>query len=140
MPQVEEPLRRSRFTDHHIRVHRDFSSEMPWNPHQHIRSLGEHSQSRKMVRLWIAIIVTLLAATAGTFFAFGRYRTFQLGSQVRESFAAGRYETARPQLERWLKEQPGSGEAQYYKAWDALAQNKPKEAVEAHRSSSENGL
>ncbi len=84
-----------------------------------------------MVRFSIAIIITLVAVVAGTFFVVGRYRTFQLGSQVRDSFAAGRYETAQPQLKRWLKEQPGSGEAQYYQAWDALAQNKPKEAVEA---------
>ena len=38
---------------------------------------------------------------------------------------------AREQLGRWLKEQPGSGEAQYYRAWDALARNQPREAVEA---------
>ncbi len=92
---------------------------------------GQPKKSGKMIRFWIMIVITLLAAAAGTFFALGRYRTFHLGSQVRGSFAAGRYETARPQLVRWLKEQPGSGEAQYYQAWDALAQNKPKEAVEA---------
>ncbi len=92
---------------------------------------GQARQSRKTVRFWIAIIITILAAAAGTFVAIGQYRTFRLGSQVRDSFAAGRYETSRLELKHWLKEQPGSGEAQYYQAWDALAQNKPKEAVEA---------
>jgi tetratricopeptide (TPR) repeat protein len=87
--------------------------------------------SRKLIRFWIAIIITLLAASAGGFFAVGQSRTSHLAGQVRNSFTAGRYETARPQLERWFLNQPASGEAQYYKAWDALAQNKPKEAVEA---------
>jgi tetratricopeptide (TPR) repeat protein len=92
----------------------------------------EKTQRRgKVIRFWIATVVTLLAMAAGTLFGFNRYRTFRLGSKVRGSFAAGQYETARTQLKQWLDHQPGSGEAQYYKAWDALAQNQPREAVEA---------
>jgi tetratricopeptide (TPR) repeat protein len=92
---------------------------------------GIPQQRYKTIRFWIAIVMTLLALAAGTFFAFHRYRTFHLRSEVRESFIARQYQTARTRLEHWLEDQPGSGEAQYYKAWDALAQNHPREAVEA---------
>ena len=92
---------------------------------------GETRRRSKIIRFWITTVVTLLTMAAGTFFAFNRYRTFRLGAEVRESFAAGQYESARSQLKYWLDHQPGSGEAQYYKAWDALAQNQPREVVEA---------
>ncbi len=91
----------------------------------------ETRRHSKIIRFWITTVVTLLTMAAGTFFAFNRYRTFRLGAEVRESFAAGQYESARTQLKYWLDHQPGSAEAQYYKAWDALAQNQPREAVEA---------
>ena len=32
MPKVDDPTRRSRFTDHHIRVHRDLASAQPGVP------------------------------------------------------------------------------------------------------------
>ena len=62
---------------------------------------GQARRCHKMVRFWIAITVMILAAAAGAFFAFDRYRMYQLGSQVRGLFAAGQYESARPQLEHY---------------------------------------
>ena len=44
------------------------------------------------------------------------------------------------QLGRWLEAQPGSGEAHYYKAWEALARNEPREAVQAVDRSRELGF
>jgi predicted Zn-dependent protease len=87
--------------------------------------------SGKTIRSWIAIVMALGAIGVGAAYGVDRYRTFRLARVVRASFAAGEYDGAREHLARWLKERPGSGEAQYYRAWDALSRNGPREAVEA---------
>ncbi len=83
------------------------------------------------IRLWVAIVLAVVAIGAGVVYAFDQYRTFRLAKVVRQAFAAGQYEGARDDLTRWLRDRPSSGEAQYYRAWDALRRNQPGEAVEA---------
>ena len=85
----------------------------------------------KAIRTWIMVILAVLAICGGAAFAFREYRLSRLRQAVRDSFIAGKYNAGREQLERWLNEQPRSGEAIYYSAWDALAYNRPREAVEA---------
>jgi tetratricopeptide (TPR) repeat protein len=85
----------------------------------------------KTIQSWIAIVLALGAIGAGAAYSVDRYRTFRLARVVRASFAAGDYDGAREHLSRWLKERPNSGEAQYYRAWDALSRNQPQQAVEA---------
>ena len=85
----------------------------------------------KAIRLAITMIVILVAVVAGGAYGFTRYRVSRLARVVRESFAAGKYDAARKPLAQWLAAQPGSGEAQYFRAWDALAHDQPREAVEA---------
>ncbi len=50
---------------------------------------------------------------------------------VRSAFAAGKIADAREPLKHWLAVEPGSGEAQYYRAWAALAADQPGEASDA---------
>ena len=85
----------------------------------------------KAIRLWAAIVLAVVAIGVGAVYAFNQYRTFGIAQAVRQSFAALEYEAGRESLSRWLKARPNSGEAQYYRAWDALARNEPREAVEA---------
>jgi hypothetical protein len=71
-----------------------------------------HKRRRvKAIRLSIALILAVAAIGVGGYYSFNRYKVFRLGRGVRESFVAGRYDAAREQLERWLHEQPRSGEA-----------------------------
>ena len=79
----------------------------------------------------IAVLLALVAIVAGVVYAFEQYRGFRLARQVRELFATRKYEQARAPLLQWLAKQPRSGEAYYYKAWQALALDQPKEAVGA---------
>jgi tetratricopeptide (TPR) repeat protein len=93
---------------------------------------SEGNQGRgKTIRLWIAMTLAVAAIAGGAAYAIERYRIFRLARVVRESFVAGKYDAVSKQLGHWLDEQPSSGEAHYYKAWDALAHNRPREAVEA---------
>ncbi len=85
----------------------------------------------KVIRTWIMVILAVVAIGGGASYAFKRYRLFRMGQAVRNAFVADDYDAARDQLRRWLDEQPRSGEARYYSAWDALAHNRPREAVEA---------
>ena len=86
------------------------------------------------------MILAVVAIGVGGYYGFDQYRVFRLARRVRESFAAGRYDAAREPLERWLHEQPRSGEAHYYKAWEALAHNQPQEAVQAIDQASKLGF
>ena len=77
------------------------------------------------------MIVSVVALGAGAIFGYQQYRVSRLARMVRSLFASRRYDAADGPLKRWLEKQPGSAEAHYYKAWDALAKNEPREAVEA---------
>jgi len=85
----------------------------------------------KGFRANIAVLLACVAIAAGGTYAYQQYQVFRLARLVRESFAAREYERARVPLLRWLAKQPRSGEAYYYKAWQALALNQPQQAVEA---------
>jgi tetratricopeptide (TPR) repeat protein len=96
---------------------------------------GEAGPARP--RSWIGrhavsgALVTLVIAAIGGYFGLAQYRVSRRADSVRRSFAARRYDEARGPLRRWLEEQPRSGEARYYQAWLALADNRPREVEEA---------
>ena len=72
-----------------------------------------------------------MVAAAGAYFAYDWYQLSRLAGSVRRSFAARRYDEARGPLKRWIRQRPRSAEAQYYRAWLALVDDQPSEAVEA---------
>ncbi len=86
---------------------------------------------RSAARLILVLVLGGAAIAAGAVFAFQQYRVFRVAQSVRTAFAGRRYETAREPLGRWLLMTPGSAEAHYYEAWGALANNQPREAVQA---------
>ncbi len=67
----------------------------------------------------------------GAFYGYREYRVIVLERSVRRSLAAGRIEQARNPLRAWLALCPVSGEAFYYKAWAAMADDQPGEAIQA---------
>jgi tetratricopeptide (TPR) repeat protein len=75
--------------------------------------------------------LAVVALGAGIVYAYQRYRISQLARLVRSSFTSRKYDAAEVLLRRWLEKEPGSGEAHYYRAWDALARNNPRETVES---------
>src|SRR5690242_19151283 len=77
------------------------------------------------------ILIALAVVAIGGYLGFAQYRVSRLADAVRRSFAARRYDEARGPLQLWLAGRPPSGEAQYYRAWLALADERPSEAVEA---------
>ena len=79
-----------------------------------------------------AILVLAVAATAGSL-GYDRYRASRLADSARRAFAERRYEAAREPLRLWLDRRPRSAEAHYYRAWLALADDRPPEAAEATR-------
>jgi tetratricopeptide (TPR) repeat protein len=91
----------------------------------------ESARVRTPIRLRLLLIVSVVALGAGAIFGYQQYRASRLARMVRSLFASRRYDAADGPLKRWLEMQPGSAEAHYYKAWDALAKNEPREAVEA---------
>jgi tetratricopeptide (TPR) repeat protein len=68
-----------------------------------------------------------------------QFRASRLAGSVRRAFAARRYDMARGLLDRWIMNQPRSGEAQYYRAWLALADDRPPDVVEAVERAKELG-
>ncbi len=84
-------------------------------------------------RRWIATALGSLAiaAAAGGYFGYQEFQESRLADSVRRSFAARRYDEARGPLQRWLDDRPRSGEAQYYRAWLALVEQRPADAVDA---------
>jgi tetratricopeptide (TPR) repeat protein len=77
------------------------------------------------------VAATLILAVGGAYVAHGLYHRHRVAQTVRKLVAAHRYDAAREPLRRWLQEQPGSGEAYYYKAWLALTAEQAPEAAEA---------
>jgi tetratricopeptide (TPR) repeat protein len=82
-------------------------------------------------RLAAAAAMLVIVASAGGYLGYAHYRVARLADSVRRSFASRRYDEARASLQRWLDERPRSAEAQYYRAWLAMADQQPREAVEA---------
>ena len=82
-------------------------------------------------RLRALMIVLVIASGVGAAYTYQRYRASRLARVVRSLFALRDYDAANAPLKHWLQTQPGSAEAHYYRAWDALAKNDPREAVEA---------
>ena len=86
---------------------------------------------RKAVRVSSLVVIVLTGLTVAAYLLYGEYQVFGLSHSVRRSFAARRYHEASGPLRRWLALRPTSGEAHYYKAWDALVFDQPDEAVRA---------
>jgi tetratricopeptide (TPR) repeat protein len=72
-----------------------------------------------------------LAVAAVSYVALTQYREGRWARAVRQSFAARRYDHAREPLARWLAARPSSGEARYYEAWLAVADDRPHDALDA---------
>jgi predicted Zn-dependent protease len=76
----------------------------------------------------------LRVAAAALIIAIGAVATVRLAAerrtrkQARDAIAKGRYDAARPALDRWLAQTPGSAEAHYLKARAALALGQHAEA------------
>jgi tetratricopeptide (TPR) repeat protein len=85
----------------------------------------------RVFRRNIAVLLTVVAIVGGTVYGFEQYRVIRVARLVRRLFATREYERAQVPLSRWLAKQPRSGEAYYYKAWQALALNQPQQAVQA---------
>ena len=87
----------------------------------------------------VLILIVVLAAIGG-YFAYDRYEVSRLAGSVRGLLAARRYDEARGLVQRWVRERPRSGEAQYYRAWLALVNQQPREAVEGLKQASQLGF
>jgi tetratricopeptide (TPR) repeat protein len=72
-----------------------------------------------------------VAVAATVFVVLEQYRDARKVQSVRELFGARRYDQARDPLARWLAARPSSGEAHYYEAWLAVADDRPDDAVSA---------
>ena len=83
------------------------------------------------LRRFLALAMGLAVIAGSAAVAFHQYRVFRVARLVRSSFATRRYESAKEPLRRWLEIAPNSAEAHYYEAWKALAENQPREAVQA---------
>ena len=100
-------------------------------PNRAARESGRRvSPGRRFLFMVVAVIV-LMSTAAGVYLLSGQLRAIRLARTVRRSFASRRLDQAREPLKRWLALDPGSGEAQYYRAWEALADDQPGEAFHA---------
>jgi tetratricopeptide (TPR) repeat protein len=79
----------------------------------------------------VGLLLAVAFAASGSYFGLQEYRVWRLADSVRRSFAARRYEEARVPLQRWLDRRPRSAEAQYYRGWLALADDRPREVEQA---------
>ncbi len=77
----------------------------------------------------------LLAGYAG----YRSFQTEQLAAPVRRAFAEARFEEAREPLRHWIEARPTSGEAQYYRAWLGLVDDRPNETATAFRRAADLG-
>jgi tetratricopeptide (TPR) repeat protein len=88
-------------------------------------------------RIWsgrrglVGMLIGLMVAAVGGYLGYEQYRIGRLADSVRRLFAARRYDEGRAPLRHWLEERPRSAEAHYYRAWLALAEDRPAEVVEA---------
>jgi tetratricopeptide (TPR) repeat protein len=84
------------------------------------------SAARLVVRVLLAAAVAAIV-----FVVLAQYRHARNAQSVRELFSARRYDRAREPLARWLAARPSSGEARYYEAWLAVADDRPDDAASA---------
>jgi tetratricopeptide (TPR) repeat protein len=88
-------------------------------------------QHGKVVRRIAVVAIVLAGLPAAAYFAYDAYRVIDVSRAARRSFATRQYKIAAKPLARWLALRPRSGEAHYYKAWQAMALNQPEQVVEA---------
>ncbi len=86
------------------------------------------------------LILILVLAAIGGYFAYDRYEVARLSGSVRGLLVARHYDEARGLVQRWIRERPRSAEAQYYRAWLALVNQQPREAVEGLEEASRLGF
>jgi tetratricopeptide (TPR) repeat protein len=84
-----------------------------------------------VVRRSVALTVVAVGAAAAIYIGYGWYKNFELSRTVRRLFAERHYSAASEPLRLWLARQPASGEAQYYRAWEALALDRPQDVASA---------
>src|SRR5262245_5399722 len=106
-------------------------------PHAGARDAARGKRAR--LRRGLAAIVVVASLTAGAAFGYVQFRSYRLQGSVRRAFAGRRYDRARGLLDRWIMNQPRSGEAQYYRAWLALADDRPPDVVTAVERAKELG-
>jgi tetratricopeptide (TPR) repeat protein len=88
----------------------------------------------------VLTLILVVVAAAGAYLAFAEYRVSRWAEWVHRSFAARRYDEAREPLRRWLEARPRSAEAVYHRAWLALVDQDPDEAVRAFGQAKPLGL
>jgi tetratricopeptide (TPR) repeat protein len=83
-------------------------------------------------RQWQAVVaIVAITAVAGAYLAYREVHVSRFAQSVRLRFAERKFVAAREPLARWLAARPSSGEAQYYRAYSALAADNPPEAIAA---------
>ena len=91
-------------------------------------------------RIVAVVILILVLAVIGGYFAYDRYQVSRLAGSVQGLLAARRYDEARGLVQRWIRERPRSAEAQYFRAWLGLVDQQPNEAVEGLAQASRLGF
>ena len=92
---------------------------------------GPRNSPGRRFRLLVVAVIVVMSVAAGLYLLSSQIRAIRLARTVRRSFASRRLDLAREPLERWLALDPRSGEAHYYRAWQALAADQPGEAFHA---------
>jgi hypothetical protein len=92
---------------------------------------GRRSPRSGRLGLKIVAALGLILSAAGLYLAYGKYRVGRLAHTVRQAFASRQIDEARDDLDRWLAIEPGSGEAHYFRAWGAMAHDRPGDAFQA---------
>jgi tetratricopeptide (TPR) repeat protein len=86
---------------------------------------------RSKATLVVALVIFPPAVAVASYFAIAKYREAHRIESIRELFAARHYDQAREPLRRWLAARSSLGEAHYYEAWLAVADDRSREAFEA---------
>ncbi len=92
----------------------------------------------RRVPRWVGVVVLATSLVVG-YAGYRSFRTEQLAAPVRRAFAEARFEEAREPLRQWIEARPSSGEAQYYRAWLALVDDRPNETATAFRRAADLG-
>ena len=87
-----------------------------------------------------AVLLALSLAAAGAYFGYDAYRVGRLAASVRRAFSTRQFDEARRPLDRWREARPRSGEPEYYRAWLALVDDRPAEAVDAVERAGQRGF